>query len=127
MVLNPHGFPRSRIDEWPNDEIAWEFWMVRNAAYFTVARRIEMTLFDVRAFDTFEDATKNAENDERALVYAVAESGHYICIERIDWHQFLPKYLEHPPAGFSRVLYDKRYGKGGRLHGKNLSGRSTTG
>jgi hypothetical protein len=67
----------------------WEENVFDNAVLFTSTRvRGFGQDNDRREFKDFEDALRDAWDDDKAMVYAIAESGHNFCIAPKEW----PKY-----------------------------------
>jgi hypothetical protein len=67
----------------------WEDVVFRNATKFTVYRRLGLGKKDVREFGSFSEAAVDAYNDKTALVYAVTETGRWVCLVRPSWSHYL--------------------------------------
>ena len=72
----------------------WEELLFRNAAYFTVYRKLSRGKSERKEFANFPEAAVDAFHDHRALVYAVAESGRFVCVVRSRWQHYLDIWKE---------------------------------
>lgn len=69
-----HTFP-SNLDEWEDS-------VILNSTLFTCFTFRGRGTRHTEEFKSFEEAIQAAGDDPRALVYAVAESGRFVCIPK---------------------------------------------
>ena len=83
----------------PEDYNKRVFLEALRVGYFTTWRKSEtIGRGDRREFATFVEATTNAEDDPRALVYAVIPSGSAVCLVRSEWPQYRAMIVEQANA-----------------------------
>lgn len=66
----------------------WEDRVFTNAAHFTVVKKVGVGKMDRKEFPNFVEAINDAFTDERAMVYAVTESGRAVMLVRKKWRHY---------------------------------------
>ena len=91
MVKIPpeHDFTQSRTE--------WELTVFDRAVktgHFTTSRFLGQGKYDIRKFRRFAAAVNDAggpDSTGRALVYAVAPTGRFVCVEPILWNELMQR------------------------------------
>lgn len=86
----------------------WEEAVFDNHDHFTVVRYRARLKHDTRVFKDFPDAVIDARKAGRPLIYCVAKSGRFFCIEEVRWDYFMDRWFKLHPELKTKLVRPKK-------------------